>query len=152
MQGTREALPQGLRPRLKAVIEEEISEDIWIAFAHVMAGKSVFGSYRCSIAADGRAYFVSRSDEDKDHQVPFDQPLPEEPSAHLTEEQMAEIQAALEEQAFFEHPGLESRDSRDGSYDIIRVRRDGQIHTVVYLNVTNPLTTLLQTIARKSET
>ena len=151
MQSIKEPLPQILRPRLAAVVDEEIPTDIWIAFFHVMAGKSVFGSYRCSVAADGRLFFVARSTKNKDHEVPFDVPLPKEPSARLEKGQLEKIQAALDKQEFFQHPGWESRDSRDGAHDILRVRREDQIHTVIYLNVINPLIALLQTIARKSE-
>lgn len=143
---TRGTIPENPRPRLKAVLDETIPEDIWLVYCHVSAAKSVHPSFRFSLSRNGNLYFVERSKKTKDHKVPFDKLLPEEPTFSLSESQIAAIEASLKDLDFFNHPGSEETDSRDGHYDLIRVNQGCKSHTVVYYAIKNNLIAQLQKI------
>ncbi|MBW2704329.1 MAG: hypothetical protein JRF33_26220 [Deltaproteobacteria bacterium] len=144
---TRDTISETPRPRLKAILDETIPEDIWLVYCSVSAGKSVHPSFRFSLSRNGKVYFVERSKKNKDHKVPFDKPLPKKPSSSLSAAQMATIEASLKDLDFLHHPGYEGVDGRDGHYDVVRINQDGKIHTVVYYAVKNELVDQLEKIA-----
>ena len=147
-QVTRDTLSTTPRPRLKAVLNEVMPKEIWVVYCHISAGRSVHPSFRFSLDRAGRLYFVERSRKNKNHEVPFDNPLPSAPTASLSQDQLTTIEQHLDNVGFFGHPGYEARDSRDGSYDVVRVRRGDVVQTVAYRNVANPLVDMLRQVAQ----
>lgn len=143
MSDNKKSIPTNLGDRVAPVLDEAVPAEIWLAYYHVSKGRSSATNFRLSIARDGALYYVRRGKKNKDWKIAFDKPLPSSPTVTLSKDELASIQAKIKDVAFFDHPGYESQDARGGNYDVVKVRREGKVHTVVYDNVSNVLVAYL---------
>lgn len=133
---TRDKLPSPFDVRVQRALATPLADDVVIALDHVAMAKSPRTNYRFTLTAGGAAFYVQRSTRPGDWQVPFDQPLPSTPSTRVDPARVRALVAELASAGFFDHPGYEADPrAEDGSYWIVRARRDKDVHAVVYQNV-----------------
>jgi hypothetical protein len=132
----RSTLPSPFDVRVQRALEAPLAADVALALDHVAMAKSPRTNYRFTIASDGSVFYVQRSSKPGDWQVPFDQPLPGKAARKLEPGKVEALLARLTAAGFFDHPGYEADPrAEDGSYWIVRARRGGAVHAVVYQNV-----------------
>jgi len=147
-QQEKQALPDSLDKRVAAVVAAPVAADVLLSYAYVARAKSPSGNFRYELHEDGRIFSVEHSGAGRDWQVPFDEPLPDEPERVVDAKKIAEVRRVLEEHGFFAHPGYEARvGTKGGAYTIVRARKNGELHTVVFENVKSPLLDFLYDLA-----
>lgn len=132
----RTALPASFDVRVTTVLAEPVPDEVVLAVANVQAGPSPRFNHRFALTADGRLFHGRHSGKGGDWQVPFDRPLPSAPAARVPATEVARWIDRLDAAGFFDHPGYEADPrAEDGSFVIVRARRAGALHAVVYQNL-----------------
>jgi len=144
----RDRLPSTFDVRVTRVLEEALPDDVVLALDHVAMAKLPYSNYRFQLRRDGGLYYVQHSGKPGDWQVPFDRPLPTAPDRRLGAAEVERLLDAVEAAGFFGHPGYQANEAaEDGSYWIVRARRGGDVHAVVYQNTQPEPVPLLISVA-----
>jgi len=131
----REPLPSPFDVRVTRVLDQPLPDDVALEVAIVAMGKLPSGNRRVQVHVDGGVHAVARG-TGGDWQVPFDRPLPDAPGARVAPDELDGWLTALDQAGFFQHPGYEANPrAQDGTFVIVRARRGGSAHAVVYQNV-----------------
>lgn len=119
-----------------------------VRFQRLGRGPGIGRNYRVVVMEDGRYYEAQNErGEMGDGKQVYNVPLPSEPTGKLPAPAIEMIRASLGETRFFEEEEYVARETvRDGSLAIVTARLGGKEHEVWYLNVSTPLTELLQEI------
>lgn len=134
----RGPLPSPFDVRVTRALDEALPADAALEVAIVAMGKLPSINRRLQVRRDGGVYSVRRK-PGGDWQVPFDQPLPAKASAKVAPAVVDDWLAQLERAGFFDHPGYEAnRRTQDGTFWIVRARRGGAVHAVVFQNTRPP--------------
>lgn len=143
----KEALPTPFDKRVTTFLEMPVPDSIVVSVAMIAKGKDPEYNYRWILTADGKLFYVHRSKNTNDWQVPFDRPLPVKPTRIMTDAGLKDIQTMLNKANFFSHPGYEYEvGGEDGEYLVVCARKDGRLHTVVYENSSISLVDYLESL------
>jgi hypothetical protein len=143
----RDQVPRDYDPRLTAILQEPVPDDVLVRFYYMAASKNPSANYRWDLHRDGRLFWVRHSGKDVTYENTFDRPLPKKPSRVLTEVEMCALEGQVERAGFFEQPGWQKPSlSRGGAYVVVRARRGDQIHDVIYENIENPFVEYLYSL------
>jgi hypothetical protein len=140
-------LPENYDSRLTAILSEPIPDDVLMSFYYIAAAKSPHPNYRWDLHQDGRLFLVHHSGQNVSYEITFDQPLPLQPNTILSNDEIETLYSQLEQAKFFEQPGFQKTDAKDGNYVVVRVHMADKFHEVVYQNVEDPFVEYLYSIA-----
>ena len=143
-----EPLPSPFDSRVQVMLDEPLAPDVVLAVAQIAVTAEPVGNLRWQLHEDGRLFFVARSTIEGDWKVPFDRPLPDQATRALPERDVKALFAALDAAKFWSHAGYENDEQiGGGTYILVRARRGGTLHNVVYQNVKSKLITRLAQIS-----
>jgi hypothetical protein len=119
--------------------------------AEVAMGKLPYSNHRVRVAADGGLFGVTHSQRPGDWQVPFDRPLPTISRKKVAPAAVEGWLRVLDDAGFFQHPGYEANPrAQGGTFLIVRARRRGAVHAIVYQNVRPaPIDDLVRAVERE---
>jgi hypothetical protein len=145
---TFERLPENYDSRLTPILREPIRDDVIVSFYYIAASKNPSPNYRWDLRRDGSLFLTRHSGRNPTFEVTFDRPLPKRPTKVLSQDEIEALRAQFERADFFNQPGFQRIFVEGGNYVIVRARRDGMAHEVVYENVESPLVVYLYSIAQ----
>ena len=139
-------LPQPYDYRMETILSEPSPESTIVSFFYV-AFRDPRPNYRWELHQDGQLFFVRHSGQNISD-VPFDRPLPLQPTKVLSSAEIQALYSQLEQADFFEQPKYQRRPRVEGGgYVLVRARRGDTFHEVVYENVEGPLVQYLYSLA-----
>lgn len=145
---TFDQLPDNYDPRITTILSDPMPEGVLLSFYYIVASKNPRPNYRWELHRNGQLFLVRHSGQNPSFEVPFDRPLPSQPSQQLSDTDIQNLYAQLEQASFFDQPKLQKRTNVEGgSYVIVRARCDDTFHEVVYENIEDPLVEYLYSIA-----
>jgi hypothetical protein len=141
---SHDTLPEDFDARVTKLLAEPLPDDVLVGFYYVAAGKSPHPNYRWQLTQDGALFVVHHSGKNPSFDITFDRPLPEKPTKRLDDGAVRALMAELDRADYFRQPAYQvDPRAEDGAYVIVRARRDGAVHDVVYHNVEGPLVQFL---------
>lgn len=128
--------------------QDRLPPDALVRVQQIGMTPSISSNYRYVLMSDGRLFYAANSAcPPADRQQRFNTSLPDQPTVTLPAETVADINAALSAESFFEQPPyLADTHIRDGSLIIVTAQRDHEQHEVWYQNVSTELTDRLCSI------
>lgn len=137
-------IPGPLEELLSGRDRSPLADDTFLRYQYIGLTAAIAANRRLELHHDGSVHGAVNVAAPPDAQERFNVALPAEPTATISEAELAAVKDALEEVGFYESPVYVAVEGvRDGGATIVTVAGDDGVHEVWYVNVDNELTNLL---------